>query len=46
MVRAVALAVTREGLPVRSCVFPGDMSDVDTVEKRTCAGGNSVARSW
>jgi len=29
----VALAVTREGLPVRSWVFPGDMSDVDTVEK-------------
>jgi transposase len=28
----VALAVTREGLPVRSWVFPGDTSDVDTVE--------------
>jgi hypothetical protein len=28
----VALAVTREGLPVRSWVFPGNMSDVDTVE--------------
>ena len=29
----VALAVTREGLPVRSWVFPGDTSDVDTVER-------------
>jgi len=29
----VALAVTREGLPVRSWVFPGNTSDVDTVEK-------------
>jgi len=28
----VALAVTREGLPVRSWVFPGDTSDVATVE--------------
>lgn len=28
----IALAVTREGLPVRSWVFPGDTSDVVTVE--------------
>lgn len=27
----VALAVTREGIPVRSWVFPGNTSDVDTV---------------
>ena len=29
----VALAVTREGLPVRSWVFPGNTSDVDTIKK-------------
>jgi transposase len=29
----VALAVTREGLPVRSWVFPGNTSDVDTVKR-------------
>jgi len=29
----VALAVTREGLPVRSWVFPGNQSDVTTVEQ-------------
>lgn len=29
----VALAVTRDGLPVRSWVFPGNTSDVTTVEK-------------
>lgn len=29
----VALAVTREGLPVRSWVFPGNTSDVTTIEK-------------
>jgi transposase len=29
----VALAVTREGLPVRSWVFPGNTSDVDAVKK-------------
>jgi hypothetical protein len=29
----VALAVTREGIPVRSWVFPGNTSDVTTVEK-------------
>ena len=29
----IALAVTREGLPVRSWVFPGNTSDVDTVKK-------------
>ncbi|VEN73284.1 transposase [Candidatus Desulfarcum epimagneticum] len=29
----VALAVTREGIPVRSWVFPGNTSDVSTVEK-------------
>ena len=30
---SVALAVTREGLPVRSWVFPGNTPDVQTVEK-------------
>lgn len=29
----VALAVTKEGLPVRSWVFPGNTSDVNTVKK-------------
>lgn len=29
----VALAVTREGLPIRSWVFPGNTSDVTTIEK-------------
>ena len=29
----IALAVTREGLPVRSWVFPGNTTDVKTVEK-------------
>ena len=29
----VALAVTREGLPVKSWVFPGNTTDVKTVEK-------------
>ena len=29
----VALAVTREGFPVRSWVFPGNTTDVNTVEK-------------
>ena len=29
----VALAVTREGLPVRSWVFPGNKADVSTVEQ-------------
>jgi transposase len=29
----VALAVTREGLPVRCWVFPGNTTDVNTVEK-------------
>jgi transposase len=29
----VALAVTREGLPVKSWVFPGNRADVSTVEK-------------
>lgn len=29
----IALAVTREGLPVRSWVFPGNTSDVTTVER-------------
>lgn len=29
----VALAVTRDGLPVRSWVFPGNTSDVDTIKK-------------
>ena len=29
----VALAVTREGIPVRSWVFPGNTADVSTVEK-------------
>jgi transposase len=29
----VALAVTRDGIPVRSWVFPGNTTDVDTVEQ-------------
>jgi len=29
----IALAVTKEGLPVRSWVFPGNTSDVSTVDK-------------
>jgi transposase len=29
----VALAVTREGFPVRSWVFPGNTADVATVQK-------------
>ncbi len=29
----VALAVTREGLPVKSWVFPGNTSDTNTVKK-------------
>ena len=29
----VALAVTRDGIPVRCWVFPGNTTDVDTVEK-------------
>jgi hypothetical protein len=29
----IALAVTREGIPVRSWVFPGNTADVSTVEK-------------
>jgi hypothetical protein len=29
----VALALTREGLPVRSWVFPGNTTDATTVEK-------------
>lgn len=29
----IALAVTREGIPIRSWVFPGNTSDVTTVEK-------------
>ncbi len=37
----VALAVTREGIPIRSWVFPGNTSDVTTVEKV-----KSDLRSW
>ncbi|MCP5007623.1 MAG: transposase, partial [Planctomycetes bacterium] len=29
----VALAVTREGLPVKSWVFPGNTTDTDTIER-------------
>jgi transposase len=29
----VALAVTRDGLPVRSWVFPGNTSDIETIKK-------------
>jgi hypothetical protein len=29
----VGLAVTRDGLPVRSWVFPGNTNDVTTIEK-------------
>ena len=32
----VALAVTREGIPVRSWVLPGNTADVSTVEKVRC----------
>lgn len=37
----VGLAVTREGLPVRSLVFSGETADVTTVEtvKQDCAAG-------
>lgn len=42
----VALAVTREGIPVRSWVFPGNTSDVSTVEQiRTDLRGWSLGRA-
>jgi len=42
----VALAVTREGVPVRSWVFPGNTSDVSTVEQiRTDLRGWSLGRA-
>lgn len=42
----VALAVTREGLPVRSWVFPGNTADVSTVEKiRTDLRGWNLNRA-
>jgi len=42
----VALAVTREGLPVRSWVFPGNTADVATVEKvRADLRGWSLGRA-
>ena len=42
----VALAVTREGLPVRCWVFPGNTTDVNTVEKvRTDLRGWSLGRA-
>ena len=42
----VALAVTREGLPIRSWVFPGNTADVSTVEKiRTDLRGWNLNRA-
>jgi len=42
----VALAVTREGLPVRCWVFPGNTTDVNTVEKvRSDLRGWSLGRA-
>lgn len=42
----VALAVTREGIPVRCWVFPGNTTDVDTVEKvRTDLRGWNLGRA-
>ena len=42
----VALAVTREGIPVRSWVLPGNTSDVATVEKvRTDLRGWNLGRA-
>ena len=42
----VALAVTREGLPVRCWVFPGNTTDVNTVEKvRADLRGWSLGRA-
>jgi transposase len=41
----VALAVTREGLPVRSWVFPGNTTDVTTIERiRTDLRGWKLSR--
>jgi len=42
----VALAVTRDGIPVRSWVFPGNTADVSTVEKiRTDLRGWNLGRA-
>ena len=42
----VALAVTRDGIPVRSWVFPGNTTDVDTVERvRTDLRGWDLGRA-
>ena len=42
----VALAVTRQGLPVKSWVLPGNTSDADTIEKvRTELRGWKLARA-
>ena len=42
----VVLAVTREGLPIRSWVFPGNTSDVTTIEKvKTDLKGWKLGRS-
>jgi transposase len=42
----VALAVTREGLPVKSWVFPGNTADVSTVERiRTDLRGWNLGRA-
>jgi hypothetical protein len=42
----VALAVTRDGIPVRSWVFPGNTTDVDTVERvRTDLRGWNLGRA-
>ena len=42
----VALAVTREGLPVRCWVFPGNTTDIDTIERvRTDLRGWNLGRA-
>jgi transposase len=42
----IALAVTRDGIPVRSWVFPGNTADVSTVEKiRTDLRGWNLGRA-
>ena len=40
--QVVALAVTREGIPVKSWVFPGNTADVSTIEtiKKDLRGWN------
>jgi hypothetical protein len=44
----IALAVTRDGMPVRSWVLPGNTADVTTVAriKDVCVPGGSAAACW